>query len=141
MDPFNDELDLALLQFEDLKLNSDHMTFLISHLLRESGLFHQSRVGCVRDNIVARYITPHCWIELTNGAYIDLTLRRSLYDEENIPHGLFNPAIYPDISYTGLPVKTPKITKSELIVMSNGKYQKVLSLLQNKFLSKHLISL
>ena len=41
MSDWHDELELALLPLEDLRVDSVYMTFVISNALSERGIFHQ----------------------------------------------------------------------------------------------------
>ena len=49
MSDWHDELELALLPLEDLRVDSVYMTFVISNALSERGIFHQCRIGYAED--------------------------------------------------------------------------------------------
>jgi len=43
----------------------------------------------------------HFWIDLPNGQRIDYRARMWLGDHPEIPHGIFNPADFPSVTYKG----------------------------------------
>ena len=51
MSDWHDELELALLPLEDLRVDSVYMTFVISNALSERGIFHQCRIGYAEDRL------------------------------------------------------------------------------------------
>ena len=76
MSDWHDEIELALLPLEDLRVDSVYMTFVISNALSERGIFHQCRIGYAEDRLSRMTTAPHCWVELeqdlramTNDAY------------------------------------------------------------------------
>lgn len=99
MSDWHDELEFVLLPLEDLRIDSDCMTFVISNALSEHGIFHQCRIGYAEDQLSRMTTSPHCWIELEQGWCIDLTLREWLGDEDDLPHGVFQLSDYPRVRW------------------------------------------
>ena len=63
MSDWHDELELALLPLEDLRVDSVYMTFVISNAMSERGIFHQCRIGYAEDRLSRMTTAPHCWVE------------------------------------------------------------------------------
>lgn len=125
MSDWHDELELALLELEDVRIDSNSMTFVISNALSEHGIFHQCRVGYVEDRQSGTITFPHCWIELEQGWCIDLRLRQWLVDEDEIPHGVFQLFDYPRVRYQGTALLVPRFDREDLEVMTDDTYSKV----------------
>lgn len=126
MSLWHEELELALLSLEDSKASCDMMTYVISNILTNSKIPHQCRVGFVEAVHSQTQINPHCWIELKDGWYIDLTLRRWLGDEDRWPHGVFRISDYPLVQFRGMPLFAPKLNNDELEAMSDHLFRTVL---------------
>ena len=125
MSDWHDELELALLPLEDLRVDSVYMTFVISSALGEHGIFHQCRIGYAEDRLSLMITAPHCWIELEQGWCIDLRLRQWLGDEDDLPHGVFQPTNYPRVRYQGTAFLVPRLDVEDLKAMTNDAYSKV----------------
>ncbi|RLP52830.1 MAG: hypothetical protein D6160_18860 [Ketobacter sp.] len=125
MSDWHDELELALLPLEDLGVDSVYMTFVISNVLSERGIFHQCRIGYAEDRLSRMTTAPHCWIELEQGWYIDLRLRQWLGDEDDLPNGVFQPFNYPRIRYQGTALVVPHLDVEDLRAMTNDAYNEV----------------
>ncbi len=125
MSDWHDELEFALLSLEDARVDSDCMTFVISKILDDRGVFHQCRVGYAEDRLSRMTTAPHCWIELEQGWCIDLRLRQWLGDEDDLPHGVFQPSDYPRVRYQGTALLVPRLDVEDLKVMTNDVYSKV----------------
>ena len=57
-------------------------------------------LGEITDQKSYQSFSPHFWIMLHDGRYIDYRARMWLGEAEHIPHGIFKPEDYP-ISYHG----------------------------------------
>ena len=125
MSIWHDELEFELLRLEDARVDSDYMTFVISSVLNKYGIFHQCRLGYAEDLQSGTMTLPHCWIELEQGWFIDLALRRWLDDENDIPHGVFQPSKYPRVRYRGLPLQAPGLDEDELTSFTDGRHKEV----------------
>ena len=125
MSDWHDELEFALLSLEDARVDSDCMTFVISKILNDRGVFHQCRVGYAEDRLSRMTTAPHCWIELEQGWCIDLRLRQWLGDEDDLPHGVFQPTNYPRVRYQGTALVVPHLDVEDLRAMTNDAYSKV----------------
>ncbi|KPD23268.1 MULTISPECIES: hypothetical protein [Gammaproteobacteria] len=125
MSDWHDELEFALLPLEDAKIDSDCMTFVISNALSEQGVFHQCRIGYAEDRLGQMATAPHCWVELEQGWCIDLRLRQWLGDEDDLPHGVFQPCNFPRVRYQGTALVVPHLDAEVLRVMTDDAYNKV----------------
>ena len=125
MSDWHDELEFALLSLEDARVDSDCMTFVISKILDDRGVFHQCRVGYAEDRLSRMTTAPHCWVELEQGWCIDLRLRQWLGDEDDLPHGVFQPTNYPRVRYQGTALVVPHLDVEDLRAMTNDAYSKV----------------
>ena len=125
MSDWHDELEFALLQLEEARIDSDCMTYVISKILDEHGVFHQCRVGGAEDRLSRMTTSPHCWIELQQGWFIDLRLRQWLGDEDDLPHGVFQPSDYPRVRYQGHALMVPHLDRDDLMGMTNDTYSMV----------------
>lgn len=125
MSDWHDELEFVLLPLQDLIIDSDCMTFVISNALSEHGIFHQCRIGYAEDQLSCMTTSPHCWIELEQGWCIDLTLREWLGDEDDLPHGVFQLSDYPRVRYQGTALLAPHFDPEDLIAMTNDLYSKL----------------
>ena len=125
MSDWHDELEFALLSLEDARVDSDCMTFVISKILDDRGVFHQCRVGYAEDRLSRMTTAPHCWIELEQGWCIDLRLRQWLGDEDDLPHGVFQPSNYPRVRYQGTAWLVSRLNTEDLRAMTNDAYSKV----------------
>lgn len=125
MSEWHDELELALLLLEDARIDSDCMTFVISSILSKHHIFHQCRIGYVEDQATRMITSTHCWIELEQGWCIDLRLRQWLGDEDEIPHGVFQPFDYPRVRYQGTALLVLGFDLEDLAAMTGDIYNKV----------------
>jgi len=125
MSDWHDELEFALLQLEEARINSDCMTYVISRILDEHSVFHQCRIGYAEDRLSRMTTAPHCWVELEQGWCIDLRLRQWLGDEDDLPHGVFQPSDYPRARYQGTAFLVPRLDVEDLRAMTNDAYNKV----------------
>lgn len=125
MSDWHDELEFTLLQLEDARIDSDCMTYIVSRILEEHATFHQCRIGYAEDRLSGVITSPHCWIELEQGWCIDLRLRQWLGDEDDLPHGVFQPSDYPRVRYQGAALLTPHFDLEDLMAMTNDTYSKV----------------
>lgn len=119
------ELEDCLLTIKNTIDGSDGITYAVSHLLTEAGVYHQCRVGCVKDSVSQHYTLTHCWVELAEGWCIDLTLRRWLGEGTGIPQGVFRFADYPRVQYYGLPLLVPKLEDDVLCSLTDYRYARV----------------
>lgn len=100
-----DELEANLLIFDDLCLDCDGISDLISLYLDREGLSHRYLQGSVLDTLGGDLVSPHCWIEI-DGRVIDFRLRKWLEHDDRVPHGLFVPT--DQFRYCGVPVHRPR---------------------------------
>ena len=105
MSLWHTELEIALWALEDLPLESTGLTTVISNLLSQAFVYHQCRIGFVEDRYSRMVTLLHSWIELPDGWCIDLTLRKWLDDDDDIPHGVFRFFDHPRVKYQGSPLR------------------------------------
>lgn len=63
MSMWHDALEVGLLPLEETGLYCDGITYVISHLLRKSGIPHRCNIGYVKDKKCGDLVAPHCWGE------------------------------------------------------------------------------
>src|SRR5690606_29482829 len=103
----------------------DCMTFVISNALSGQGIFHQCRIGYVEDRLSRITTSPHCWIEMEQGWFIDLRLKHWLGDEDEIPQGVFPLSNYPRVRYQGTALLVPHFDLEDLMVMTDYLYDEL----------------
>jgi hypothetical protein len=87
-------------EIDSCYLECDGLTRVISSTLSAAGVAHTVYVG--KATWVGKSIAPHLWIELPDGRRIDYRLRLWLgITDSCIPHGLYEPSLYPDAEYIG----------------------------------------
>lgn len=120
-------LELALMPLQKSSAQCHDMTYVISHLLREARVNHHCRAGYTRCLETGTTITPHCWIELEGGWIADLTIDKWLEspDEIDYPHGVFDPADWPNLEFYGQPMFPPELDEETLIAMSDFQLENV----------------
>lgn len=95
---------LSLFGLDGLNLDSDEAVNLVSQQLTEADIFHQCRIGSVKDKVNGIYTLRHRWVELEDGWCVDFKVREWLGDEDDIPHGVFRFCDYPRVKYYGTPL-------------------------------------
>lgn len=86
-----DVVEDQLIGLEELELDCNGITDLLSIRLDREGILHRRRVGRATRLNTQTHIFPHCWIELDDGSVIDVRLRKYFpyMDEDSVPHGIF----------------------------------------------------
>lgn len=83
-----DAISEWLKPLEDMPLECDGMTRILSILFRREKIEHQVFIGALSIDDVG-VIAPHFWIELNDGWVCDYRARMWLGNHEAVPHGLF----------------------------------------------------
>lgn len=96
-----------LKSLDDVSLECDGLTRVISLILLKSGISHHIITGTVEKTDGSARIQPHLWIVLENGKYIDFRARMWLGNDESIPHGHFHPSNFPSVKYNDLTINLP----------------------------------
>lgn len=94
------QLQNLLNPFDDLPLECDGMTRVLSFALREAGVPHVAKSGEVIIDVEA-VVPVHYWLELEDGAIVDFRARMWAGDEAHVPHGVFRPEDFPRVYYSG----------------------------------------
>lgn len=124
--PWHQELEAILQCLEDAPLECDGMTYALSFVLSRAGIKHQCKMGYVRDTQTGYCVTPHLWIELADGWFVDFRLRMWLGDDDRIPHGVFSAQDAKDFEYQGQPKgRANTISDQVLDIMTEGKLSHV----------------
>lgn len=115
------ELDLIFTQVEDCAVDCNEMSMIISSLLKYMGIKHNVILGFVEHLPSKSVISPHVWINLSNGIKVDYRLRRWLGDVDEIPHGVFRSGQYlEEVDYKPIKELNNNFTSSELSDISEG---------------------
>ncbi|WP_081697519.1 hypothetical protein [Marinobacter sp. ES-1] len=125
MSLWHTELEIALWALEDLPLESTGLTTVISNLLSQAFVYHQCRIGFVEDRYSRMVTLLHSWIELPDGWCIDLTLRKWLDDDDDIPHGVFRFFDHPRVKYQGSPLRVASLHEEQLEALTDCSHYKV----------------
>ncbi|WP_234265212.1 hypothetical protein [Hydrogenophaga sp. NFH-34] len=84
------QLAHGALAFDDLPLECDGMTKVMSAVLERDSIEHRCMVGSLSVE-GAGTIPCHHWILMPDGHIIDLRARMWLGNDERVPHGFFKP--------------------------------------------------
>lgn len=84
-------------------LECDGLTRVSSQVLRKGGVPHTTWCGQIVYLPTGYGFAEHRWIELPAGRRIDFRARRWLGEREDVPHGVFVPADFPAVQYSGEP--------------------------------------
>lgn len=80
----------------------DGMAHLCHTVLYQHDIEHQPMSGTITQQ--GQTMGPHFWIDLPNGARIDYRLKMWL-GSQGVPHGVFNPQDFPELTYEGQPIE------------------------------------
>jgi hypothetical protein len=92
--------------FDSTATECDGMTNLCHTILLQNNIDHQPMKGLL---IYQEAVVSHVWIDLSCDHSvalcnrIDYRARMWLGNSEEIPHGIFNPSLFPDVNYQGNP--------------------------------------
>ena len=108
-------------QYDQLPLECDGLTRVLTTVLTNEGIAHACFMGSVVDSRTHKGSHLHFWIELPNGQTVDYRARMWMGETEGIPHGIFNKADYPHVLYTGHKVHLEPLSPSlfEALTMKN----------------------
>ena len=98
-----DEIVALIKPYQNLPLECDGMTRVITYLLSRAGVPHKTMLGTISVKGMGEF-TPHYWIELVDGSIVDYKSRMWFSDNASIPQGVFDPKGSP-VSYHGRPVE------------------------------------
>lgn len=103
MDSELDTVEDQLIGLEDLELDCNGITDLLSVRLSREGIPHRRKIGRATRIHNQTHIFPHCWIELGNGSLVDLRLRKYFpyMDEDRVPHGIIEDPGMLNFQYVG----------------------------------------
>lgn len=91
---------------DTLPVECDGATRIVHVLLKRAGVPHDVYMGIV-ETWEDEYIPLHWWIKV-NEFIIDYRARMWLSDNDEVPHGVFNPDNHPEVEYTGMKVTFSK---------------------------------
>ncbi|MEH2212948.1 hypothetical protein [Nostoc sp.] len=110
--------------YDSSQTECDGMTRICHTVLTNHGIEHQPMFGVL--NLQNQKVEPHFWIDLPNGYRIDYRARMWLKGE-GIPHGIFYPQDFPEVIYTGEPIKlevlSPKLFEILTLEFDWKKFQ------------------
>lgn len=82
-------------------LECDGLTRVFTTLLQERDIPHTCMTGTVTFTGTNEGAPVHFWIDLPDGQRVDYRTRMWLGDQPDVPHGIFNPADFPGVTYNG----------------------------------------
>lgn len=89
-------------KYENLPLECDGMSRVLTYALKALKVKHQLMIGHFTVD-GSKAVPIHWWIVLEDGKYIDYRARMWGGSHDYIPHGIFNPADFKRVVYTGQP--------------------------------------
>jgi hypothetical protein len=95
------DLDLELSKFDSLPLECDGMSRVLSFKLSQMGVKHAVKQGQLLVD-GQRVVPIHQWVELSDGRLVDYRARMWAGVAQDIPHGIFNPAEFKRMQYSGV---------------------------------------
>ncbi len=93
------ELDTYVGGLDGLRLECDGMCNVIGLWFDRAGVPFTAHRGILTEAAAGRRISTHIWIDLLDGRWLDLRARMWLGDQPHVPHGIFKPADFPQVSY------------------------------------------
>ncbi|WP_155973562.1 hypothetical protein [Paenibacillus sp. Leaf72] len=99
--PDSSTLGNYLLPFENLALECDGLTRVISSALTGANIPHKIAIGSMQNIVTGKRFSLHFWIVLPDNYFIDFRARMWLGDDSDVPHGVFNPSNWANVSYEG----------------------------------------
>lgn len=88
-----DALVAWLSPVDNMPLECDGLSRVVSTLLHRAGIEHRVRVGSLGIEGVGR-ISIHWWVELPDGTLVDYRARMWLGTDPRVPHGVFAPELH-----------------------------------------------
>jgi hypothetical protein len=94
------DIDAELAKFDGLLLECDGMSRVLSFSLSQMGVRHVVKQGQLL--VDGQKVVPiHQWIELSDGRLVDYRARMWAGKNDEIPHGVFSPADFKRVQYSG----------------------------------------
>ena len=94
-----EELQELLESYDNPGLECDGATRVFAWLLKKEGIPYTVMSG--RLEFDGQTVVPHYWLELDDGLIVDFKARMWLSNDEDVPHGVFDPSDYPKALYVG----------------------------------------
>lgn len=114
------ELEVAILPFDDCSINSYGLSLILSNILERSGIPHHLVAGCVIDESTGSIEAGHTWICLEDGFIIDIRLRKLFGYDDSVPHGIFVTSQYPGFLYWGCNIAKEPLSDDEMRECAEG---------------------
>lgn len=108
--------ELTRISQECAHLECDGLVRVLSAALRERGEQHTVFGGRISHRLTGTAI-EHLWIELPSGQCLDFRARMWMGERDDVPHGLFDPANYPQVEYQGTPLVLSELPPAVLEVL------------------------
>jgi hypothetical protein len=110
-------------QYAECNLECDGMTNVLHFYLAQEEIEHTPMQGSIEDTRTQKdKMSPHRWIELETKegkVIIDYRARMWLGQREEVPHGVFLPASYQHITYTGSSISLPELPEPVIKFLIN----------------------
>lgn len=120
----NKRLDVGFLDaFDACQLECDGLTRVLHTCLTHRDIPHWVYAGSVTHLPTRQEMSPHYWITLPDGRFVDYRARMWLRCLPGVPHGTFVPANYPDIKYTGTVTPLETLTPGLLVALAGEAAQ------------------
>ncbi len=110
-----------LAEYVNAPLECDGLTRVLHTVLHQEGIEHSCMVGSLTYVDRNEGAPLHFWITLPDGRFIDFRAHMWLGDSAGIPHGIFDPANFPQVVYRGEVVNL-EILPQKLFDVLVGKF-------------------
>ena len=88
-------------KYEACNLECDGLTRVLTTVLQENNIPHTCMVGTLTITGTNEGTPLHFWIDLPDLKRIDYRARMWIGSNPDVPHGIFNPADFPSVTYKG----------------------------------------
>ncbi len=112
------DLATLLAPYDRYRLECDGLTRVLSTVLHRRGIAHICVVGKIVDLLDTVSMWPHYWLTLDDGRIVDYRARMWLGDKPHIPHGIFYPADFPGVLYSGEPISLGVLDNETFQILS-----------------------
>jgi hypothetical protein len=105
-------------KYVDCALECDGLTRVITTVLKEHSIPHTCMVGTLTLTGTNTGAPVHFWIDLPDGQRVDYRARMWLGERPDVPHGIFNPADFPGVTYKGEAVPLEPLSPTLFAVLT-----------------------
>jgi hypothetical protein len=105
-------------KYDACGLECDGLTRVLTTVLQEHSIPHVCVVGTLTYTGTNEGAPVHFWIDLPSGERIDYRARMWLGERPDVPHGIFDPADFPGVTYQGHPIPLEPLAPALFAVLT-----------------------